>query len=240
LDVSAQLDAGTQPAPEGSLLALTEAYMRAISALHDARNAVEVAADDAAIHLHALQRALEVLGSHIAADTGRHLTLQHDAAGLARVEVMLRAELALIQCILVVPPQAQLLRDMEVFGVEVAAALPSAAYDIEEAAQCLALRRTTAAVYHCMKVVEHGIAELARRAGIADPIASGERGWQAIMRRFRAADASVVDEAVRALDNVRRVWRGAMLITEPKYTETEAARIFRNVGDFLKILAASG
>src|SRR6185312_15074427 len=80
------------------------------------------------------------------------------ADALARIEARLNDELL---------PS----RDPDVaspFGAEVAAAFPSLAYDIEEAAHCLASRRPTAAVFHCAQVLRHGIQSLLHRRGVGD------------------------------------------------------------------------
>lgn len=42
------------------------------------------------------------------------------------------------------------------FGTVVAEKFPGAAYDVEEAAKCLALSRSTACVFHLMRVMEVG------------------------------------------------------------------------------------
>jgi hypothetical protein len=49
------------------------------------------------------------------------------------------------------------------FGSEVKAAFPSAADDIREAGNCLAAECNTAAVFHLMRVSEHGLRAVARR-----------------------------------------------------------------------------
>ena len=43
------------------------------------------------------------------------------------------------------------------FGPEVEARFPGSAYDIDEAGRCLALRRPTATVHHCLCILEQGL-----------------------------------------------------------------------------------
>jgi len=47
------------------------------------------------------------------------------------------------------------------FGSDVASAFPSAEYEIGEAGNCLSLGRSTASVFHSMRVLEHGLKALA-------------------------------------------------------------------------------
>ena len=101
---------------------------------------------------------------------------------------------------------------------------------------CLAFRRPTAAVFHCMKVMERGIGALARSVGLADPVASGERRWGALLRALREAMPGG-GELLDALDVVRRRWRAATLRPADKYTEEEAELIFQEVGGFIRVLA---
>ena len=121
------------------------------------------------------------------------------------------------------------------FGDAVETRFPASAYDIDEAATCLALRRPTAAVFHCQAVLRQGLRAHARWHGVAGPPAQDERRWQAILSDLR--DAGGDSGLVAALDAVRRGWRGATLQVGPKYTEEEAERIFRLVEAFMRRLA---
>ena len=222
------------PGDRGSLLFRAEAYIRAMHALSALREAQE-----ARPHLHMLSAALADLDAHLTAAMLRNVPPQPDAASLTRLQDSLRAELALSQCYLISPPHAQrLARDDAPFGEDVAAFLPDVSYDIEEAALCLALSRPTAAVFHCMKVLQAGIAEFARIAGIENPIISGSR-WSLIMHSLQAAGAANLQQAFTALDAIRRGWRAATLLPADKYTEQEAERIFRSLETFLRALAKS-
>ena len=104
----------------------------------------------------------------------------------------------------------------------VEALFPSAAYDIDEAARCLALRRSTAAVFHCLAVLELGLRAHARWRGVLDPPPQAGQRWQSILADLRNQGSDT--EVFAALDAVRRGWRGAALQVGPKYTEEEAER----------------
>ncbi len=126
-----------------------------------------------------------------------------------------------------VPPPA--------FGPEVEARFPAAAYDVDEAARCLALRRTTAAVFHCLRVLEHGLLAHARWRGVPDLLPQVGQRWQSILDDLQIQGCD--NEVFAAVDAVQRGWRGAALQVEPKYTEEEAERILRLVEAFMRCLA---
>jgi hypothetical protein len=234
------------PAPaDDSLLGRAEAYMRAMAALREARAAADGETGIAAFHLSELRSALEALEAHGAAqatqDTLTRLNrgaVEFDALAdeLAKIEDRLRHELALIRSVSIAPPRARFLYRDEPLGADVAANFPSAGYDIMEASVCLAFRRPTAAVFHCMKILERGIGAFARGAGLADPVTAGERRWQALQRHLRGAELGD-GELDDALDLVRRRWGSPSLRPADKYTEEEAELIFHAVGGFVRALA---
>jgi len=121
------------------------------------------------------------------------------------------------------------------FGPEVEAQFPAAAYDIDEAARCLALHRTTAAVFHCLGVLEHGLRAHARWRGVLDPPPQAGQRWQSVLSDLRSHGCDT--EVFAAVDAVRRGWRSAALQVGPKYTEEEAERILRLVEAFMRCLA---
>jgi hypothetical protein len=122
------------------------------------------------------------------------------------------------------------------FGSEVEARFPVAAYDIDEATRCLAQRRTTATVFHCLRMLEQGLSAHARWRGVLDPPAQAGRRWQTILGDLQGQGCD--SEVFAALDAVRRGWRGTALQVGPKYTEEEAERILRLMEAFMRCLAA--
>ena len=122
------------------------------------------------------------------------------------------------------------------FGDQVESRFPAMAYDIEEAATCLALRRPTAAVFHCQRIVEQGLRAHTRwRGPVPDAPTPAGRRWQAILSDLRAEGCD--PDLFAAFDAVRRAWRGMALLAGAKYTEEEAARIMRLVEAFMRCLA---
>lgn len=233
-------------APTDSLLAKVEAYVAALAALCGAREAAAEATSLAAAlaHLRALQPALETLGAEHAAVEARMLLLQVEDGrirparlpkALARLEERLPEELAGIRLLTLAPAQWRHLVDPAPFGAAVEFAFPEAGYDIEEAALCLAIRRPSAAVYHCMRVVECGLVVLG--GSLRADLLGEDRQWTRIMARLREAAGPDQADLVAALEQVRRCWRGARLMPAEKYTEAEAERLFRAAGAFMAALA---
>ena len=73
------------------------------------------------------------------------------------------------------------------------------AFELDEAAKCMALGRPTAAVFHLMRVMEVGIRATARCLGIPDPLKPSDRSWGPILKTIRGAiDAKWPTVASRA------------------------------------------
>ena len=152
---------------------------------------------------------------------------------LEELVIRLRDELALIRIILLpaiggnAPGEAP-------FGGAVEVRFPAAAYDIEEAVHCLAMRRTTASVMHAEKVLRRGLAVLERVLSLP-PL--GSLSWAALILAVHEADAGRQDMVV-ALNRARRAWRGRGLTPADKYTEEEAEAVLEAVASFMRALAA--
>lgn len=131
------------------------------------------------------------------------------------------------------PPDAA--PDAAPFGAAVDLRFPALAYDIDEATRCAAQGRSTAAVLHCLRIIEGGLRAYALWQGGAGQPPPEERRWSLLLGWLRT-DAAAAALAAR-LDDVRRAWRGARLQVGAKYTEAEAARIVASVECFVRCLA---
>lgn len=141
-----------------------------------------------------------------------------------------------------------------VFGTEVELQFPSASYEIEEAAKCLAVGRGTAAVFHLMRVMEVGIYAVARCLQIPDPIKGSDKNWGQMLRKIQESSASrnamspkkwvhQDDDAYfhathAVLNAVRNAWRNTTMHVENKYTVDEAEQILITVRSFMMRLAS--
>lgn len=154
-----------------------------------------------------------------------------------------------------IPSHVDLLEEaVDSFGIDVAIVFHRAQYDIEESAKCLALRRSTACVFHLMRVLEVGITGVRKALGLPDPIKDAERNWGVILRNLRdevdkrrklpnktpeqISQNQFFSEVIASLDAVRHAWRNATMHVERKYTEEEAEHIFNVVKGFMKNLAS--
>jgi hypothetical protein len=133
----------------------------------------------------------------------------------------------------------------KLFGDEVFANFPSSNEDIAEAGTCLALERATASVMHSMRIVEAGLAVLARTVGV-----SKQNNWgsylreidNALVAKVKASGARSVDEqfyaeAAAMIDNMRRAYRNPTMHPEKTYTPDRAEEILQSVRSFMRHLA---
>lgn len=157
---------------------------------------------------------------------------------------------------LVLPPDMAKYYDppSPLYGTEVHSEFPSAVYEIEEAAKCLAVGRSTAAVFHLMRVMEVGIHAVARCLSVPDPVKGSGKNWGVILKNIHAArtakssatpknwgipsDEAYFDAIHATLDAVRNAWRNTTMHVENKYTTEEAEHIFVTVRGFMMKLAS--
>jgi hypothetical protein len=139
------------------------------------------------------------------------------------------------------------------FGRDVADALPGAAYDIEEASKCYATDRHTACVFHLMRVMELGVAHLAK--ALMKAKIDLDRPWGAILGDIDAAikalpgakhgakrkDKSrfnMFSEAAAHLRHVKNAWRDTTMHPKRTYTKEEAKDLLANVKSFVQSLVS--
>jgi hypothetical protein len=135
------------------------------------------------------------------------------------------------------------------FGEAVQNKFPELTADIVDAGWCLAVGRSTAAVFHLMGVMEAGIRRLARKLKIPKP-QMDRRMWGAILGTINASIQTLpyattrekdrkdqFAEAVAHLGNVKDAWRNPTMHSRRRYTQEEAEAIFGNVKTFINHLA---
>ena len=125
-------------------------------------------------------------------------------------------------------------------------AFPSAIRDSEEAGKCVALRRSTACVFHLMRVVEVGLKELGRALGI--PYAPS---WESYLKQIAArlaaewkdkapewkADEPFYRDAAAQLSAVKLAWRNPTMHVVRHYDGDEAREIYSSVSALMRHLA---
>lgn len=138
------------------------------------------------------------------------------------------------------------------FGLDVRDKFTDAAFDIDESAKCLALGRSTAAVFHLMRVMEIMLKATSRCLGIPDPMRPAERNWAFILKKIRdgidakwptslvrsQADGALFEDLYVSLDAVRNPWRNATMHVEKTYTLEEARHVYDAVKAFAKKVAS--
>lgn len=134
----------------------------------------------------------------------------------------------------------------DLFGFEAKGQFVDAQPDIAEAGKCLAFGRSTAAVFHLMRVTEVGLKALAKPLGI--PYAPS---WENYLRQINERvqlkqkkkgiqwkrDESLFKEIAGDLLSVKTAWRNTTMHIERQYTGEEAQEIFAAVRTFMQRLA---
>jgi hypothetical protein len=147
------------------------------------------------------------------------------------------------------------------FGVEVTTTFKRAAFDIRESGNCIALDLPTAAVFHLMRVAEHGIRRLAKRLpgvtlthkGLAYPIEFGD--WNVVLTAIRnkIVDVSknpqlgperqgqleLFSDAADHCTFMKDIWRNSVSHTRKPYIISEAIASLERVQGFMQFLARS-
>lgn len=129
---------------------------------------------------------------------------------------------------------------------------PTAVYDMDECLKSLALERSTASVFHSMRVMEAGLVALRRHLGIAEPTKLGDRSWGPILqgvreeidnryprsRRLGNTKGADLEDLYTRLDTVRNSIRNNTMHLERTYSFEEAISIQNNAALFMTKLAA--
>jgi hypothetical protein len=141
-----------------------------------------------------------------------------------------------------------------VFGVYVEKAFRSARDDIREAGNCLALECNTAAVFHLMRVAEHGLRALARDRRVKIPknkpieLAT----WEDIIEQLESAEDAIKDYpktlarqaqfdfyhgAMMEFRAFKNVFRNPIMHSRARFNDHEAIAICSRVCQFMQILS---
>jgi hypothetical protein len=130
------------------------------------------------------------------------------------------------------------------FGSEVEQKFSQMSEDISEAGKCLALDRSTGAVFHLMRVMELGVQTLGDKLGVQ---LASEKNWQVILdginKQIKALDQKAAQTKAYAaasshLYNVKLAWRNEVMHPKQTYTRDEARKIFDAVDAFMRDLAS--
>lgn len=136
------------------------------------------------------------------------------------------------------------------FGAKFEAQFPSCALDLTGAAQCRALGQYTPAVFHLMRIMEHGLRAVSQCLGAPAVISGSARNWGVMLVEIEktlkarmtagtlgSADREFIESMHTSLDSVRRAWRNPTMHIGNSYTSQEAEQIYVVVKGFMVELA---
>lgn len=152
-------------------------------------------------------------------------------------------------CAFALPVQsAELFDDPDAhFGKDALHAFPSIEYDVREAGRCFALERHTAAVFHCMRILEVGLEAMSTNLGLS--IASNwNNALNHIEKELRGRSTAThgptwkdeemfYSEAVTHFRVVKNAWRNHTMHGREVFDEERARGIFQSTADFTRHLA---
>jgi hypothetical protein len=168
----------------------------------------------------------------------------------ATLGVTIENELSLRAFFAVSPEKTKFYNDtVDPFGAVVSGAFPSASFDATEANRCYALSRSTACVFHLMRVLEIGLTVFATRFNVP----SSHTNWHNIIEGIEKAVRDMPNDPQRSPDwkdqqeffsqaasyfmIVKDAWRNYTAHMRGKYTEEEAETMLINVRGFMQKLA---
>jgi hypothetical protein len=148
---------------------------------------------------------------------------------------------------LFIPPiEAKFYGKKEPFGPLVARKFARAISDIEEAGNCIAVGRSTAAVFHLMRVMERGVQGFGKRLGVK---LADEKNWQNILDEINKAVKALPETTSKLktyksklagvsahLYNVKLAWRNPVMHPKVSYSPEESADIYDHVRVFMEHL----
>lgn len=178
---------------------------------------------------------------------GKSLTYGGLVQHLDVIRAAIIHELSAMTFIHVEPQYSKYFEEVRLFGKEVAEGFTGAAEDIEGAGKCLALGRSTASVFHLMRVMELGLRSLAKPLGI--PYAPS---WESYLTQIEKKittkhrlktkkwkqEEPFYRDLAGDLQVVKMVWRNPTMHIVRHYNQDEAEQIFNAVRAFMCRLAA--
>lgn len=158
------------------------------------------------------------------------------------LENTIRREMETVLFFYVPSAQAKFYGKKEHFGAKVSSRFPNLESDTIEAANCLALGRGTACVFHLMRVMESAVQEFGHVLGI---LAVDTKNWQNILDEVNRAIKALPSKNSLALTlsqtsanlySVKLAWRNEVMHPKATYTLDEAEDVFRQVKIFMSNL----
>lgn len=138
--------------------------------------------------------------------------------------------------------QAEYYDKPEAFGQDVNAKFPTIQYDLVEAGNCYAAGRSTATVFHLMRIMETGVQRFGAKLGVS---LVQEKNWQNILDEINKAIKSLprnpatieMSQASANLYAVKLAWRNEVMHPKDTYTLEEAKNLIQQVRIFMQQIA---
>jgi hypothetical protein len=176
---------------------------------------------------------------------------------LHELQRLMRSEMVTRKFFSIPEKFAELFDDPYPMLKEVSDAFPDAQYDIKEAYNCLVLDRNTAAVFHSMRVAEHGLRFVARKLKVSlthngKPQPIDTATWDKVINAVRSKIAhahsmphgsrrqkslSYYADMADRCSYVKDIWRNDVMHSRRSYLADEAAAAIQRVAAFMKLLA---
>ncbi len=180
----------------------------------------------------------------ILANRDREITVAQAVEEIAQLERTILWEMEDKLFMYIPPERSERYDQKELLGKEVNAKFPMIQYDATEAGNCYACGRSTAVVFHLMRIMEVGVQELGTKLGVA---LTSEKNWQNILDEINKA-IKALDQKVQAtkefaaasanLYSVKLAWRNEVMHPKDTYTLEEADNLIRQVKMFMENLVA--
>jgi hypothetical protein len=141
------------------------------------------------------------------------------------------------------PERADRYDQPQIFGKDVHSRFPAIQYDATEAGNCYACGRSTAVVFHLMRIMEIGVQQLAARLQVGLP---SSKNWQNLLDELNKAIKALDQKAPETkefaaasanLYSVKLAWRNEVMHPNDTYTLEEADNLLRQTKIFMIQLA---
>ena len=137
------------------------------------------------------------------------------------------------------------------FGKDSCSKFPSALIDIEESCKCLVASRTTACVFHLMRVMEAGLRSLGKSLNNPNIDPKRNPSWGSILKKCDdelqkplkdrcpewQTDDQFFSEATANLRAVKNAWRNPTMHVEINYDDERAREVWSSVRAFMRHLS---
>jgi hypothetical protein len=162
--------------------------------------------------------------------------------GLTHLEKTIQLEMEEKLFMFIPPERAKVYNQADLLGKDVLSKFPALQYDIVEAGNCYTTGRSTAVVFHLMRIMESGVQAFGSKLGVA---LVNEKNWQNILdeanKKIRllppkAPQTVELSEVSANLYAVKLAWRNEVMHPNDTYTLEEAENLINQVRIYMQNL----